>query len=881
MGGIAARWTAAVLLAGFVAGCSDSDGGHGASFGTAAPLPLPSQVSRQAYQQQLYDFLGAFRYRALGWKRDKRVRDSGPYRGGVYYGTHPAVRVYYSPEVMQWLVGDRKGEIADGGMIIKEMYDPPAVRYHDMRDADLPPPKWTVMTRDHSRTVDGWFWTYFDSNPTHADPPVPQPPDRDGFPFSYPDAEFGSYCVRCHASAASERTFITTENIEGFGGEPIEYDSDDSWINDPDGPDEPYEDPHPDDQPPQAGPPRESFVNQEWLALYDQLPLADRSSIQEIPPVTTDRVPADGHVEFVSSDQCESCHAGDNSPFGPNMIANGIDLSPFGEWRWSMMGLAGRDPIFYAQVETEKTLHDTPGAQLGGSRIENLCLHCHGVMGQRQFALDHPADDFTVDKALAHAADDPLRTYGGLARDGVSCMACHRIKDDSAVELGQVQNGDFSVDPRMDGVVTVYGPFQDPTEHPMLEALSARPVAGPHMESSRVCASCHTVFLPVIDASGVVVDGKYEQATYLEWVNSEYRDGGTVAQSCQGCHMPDSFAGAAPLKFKIANIQDQDFPITSFLAPLKDITVEPRDGYRRHLLLGINVYALELFREFPDILGVRTKSFMTGFENGLPQAINNAYDGSLNRSGRVDILDVTRSGHEITTRVRVTNLVGHRLPSGVGFRRMILEFVVADAGGEVVWGSGRTNALGVLVDERGVPLPSEFHAIDPSTGEEMFQPHHQVVDSQDSAQIYEELLRDSEGRFTTSFLARAEDVKDNRLLPFGWTSHGPEEFAAEFAEATMPHGDAATDADFTDGTGSDTLTYRAVVPAGVAEPLTVRAALYYQAIPPRYLNDRFDNADGPATRRLHFMTSHLDDSKTYFPGWKLPMGSDQHAVPPA
>ena len=270
---------------------------------------------------------------------------------------------------------------------------------------------------------------------------------------------------------------------------------------------------------------------------------------------------------------------------------------------------------------------------------------------------------------------------------------------------------------------------------------------------------------------------------------------------------------------------------------------------------------------------------MTGFETGLPQAISNAFDGAANRSGRVDILDVERSGDEIATRVKVTNLVGHRLPSGVGFRRLILEFLVVDAGGRVLWGSGRTNALGVIVDENGVPLRSEFHEIDPATGEQAYQPHYQVVDNESSAQIYEELLRDSQGRFTTSFLARAEDVKENRVLPVGWTLHGPEGFAPEFAEATIPHGEAASDPDFTDGTGSDTVTYRARIRAGAAEPLEVRAALYYQSIPPRYLKDRFDEGDGPAVRRLHFITSHVDDAKTSFPGWKLLLGSDGSAVP--
>jgi hypothetical protein len=515
---------------------------------------------------------------------------------------------------------------------------------------------------------------------------------------------------------------------------------------------------------------------------------------------------------------------------------------------------------------------------LSAAELENFCLHCHGVMGQRQFTHDYPDESFTVRAAFAHEDDDPLRDYGGLARDGVSCTVCHRAKDDSAEPLVRVQNGDFLVEPPVDGALTIYGPFKDPSEHSMLTALSMRPVEGAHIRSSRLCASCHTVFLPVLDERGQVIDGKYEQATFLEWVNSSYRDDGATPQSCQDCHMPDSFAGQ-PLRFKIANIQDQDFPPTTFLAPLPDVTVEPREGYRRHLLIGINLFALEMFREFPDVLGVRTRAFMTGFETGLPQAIDNAADVAANRSADVEILAVERSGDQVTARVKVTNLVGHRLPSGVGFRRMILEFLVVDASGEVVWGSGRTNPLGVVVDAQGVPLLSEFHEIDPATGEQAYEPHYEVVDSESRAQLYEELLRDTQGRFTTSFLARAEEVKDNRLLPTGWTLHGPEGFEAEFAEATSPHGSAADDADFTDGTGSDTVTYLATIPPAAAAPFEVRAAVYDQAIPPRYLNDRFDQSAGPATRRLHFLTSHLDDSQTWFAGWKLRLGSDSRPVP--
>ena len=49
--------------------------------------------------------------------------------GGKSYGTHPAVRVYYSPGVIRWLKGGRAGTIPDGEMIIKEQYAAPATRH--------------------------------------------------------------------------------------------------------------------------------------------------------------------------------------------------------------------------------------------------------------------------------------------------------------------------------------------------------------------------------------------------------------------------------------------------------------------------------------------------------------------------------------------------------------------------------------------------------------------------------------------------------------------------------------------------------------------------------------------------------------------------------
>ncbi|MCB9108727.1 MAG: hypothetical protein H6633_31445 [Anaerolineales bacterium] len=86
---------------------------------TESELPLPSTLPLDEYEQQLFQFLESKRYQELGWVRDKRVRDTGPFIDGVSYGTHPAVRIYYSPEVYSWLQNGREGELPDGAMIIQ------------------------------------------------------------------------------------------------------------------------------------------------------------------------------------------------------------------------------------------------------------------------------------------------------------------------------------------------------------------------------------------------------------------------------------------------------------------------------------------------------------------------------------------------------------------------------------------------------------------------------------------------------------------------------------------------------------------------------------------------------------------------------------------
>ena len=120
------------------------------------PLPLPTTMSHINYEKLLFPFIKSRAYATqLGWGHDKYVRDTGAYVKGKYYGTHPAVRCFYSPKVMYWLTGEpdfwpegrdtgvaphkkpREGVIPDGGMIIKEMLPPPAARYEGMTEEEI------------------------------------------------------------------------------------------------------------------------------------------------------------------------------------------------------------------------------------------------------------------------------------------------------------------------------------------------------------------------------------------------------------------------------------------------------------------------------------------------------------------------------------------------------------------------------------------------------------------------------------------------------------------------------------------------------------------------------------------------------------------------
>ena len=925
----------------------------------------PGKFRLDVYQGKLDRYLGALCHRdeKAGWVRDKRIRDTGPWIGtfadgkwtGKYYGTHAPVLVWYSPGMVAWLKANRPehgpapaavAPVPDGAIMIKEMYSPPAAACAAVDVAYLLPTvnSAAIMVRDSAGSHDGWFWGWYGWGQDSGW--QPDWPARASSP--YPSQGFGQYCTNCHASAKDNSTFAALKNLKGEPGEPLVFLSqnfflDPSWqslqariqnAGDKDA----------------AATGNDPAYNAAFIRIFSSLGgPPNRDEVIEMPPETYDTVwaksgPLNAASQFVTSDQCLGCHSAGGTGLQYDMTEPGpggklINISPYGTWRGSPMGLAGRDPIFFAQLASETQTFHADAKHF----VEDTCLGCHGIAGQRQHAIDTKAKTgacapfarASVNAIPWAQKDDPvtaLANYGALARDGISCAACHHmvLGSDATQHRGGAQNAcvdekQKTLNPGLTGFGAtftgafvlgppgeMYGPFRDPKTKPMKTAIGVDAVHNAHITSSEMCGSCHTVHLP-IRHRGETIGRVYEQTTYAEWAFSDFRTGespygalpggaGTQPQSCQDCHMPNTDAAGKPYRSKIAAIQEySNFPQTEHTLPHADIDLPVRSGFGKHTLVGLNVYLLKMAWQFPDILGIRKTDPMlsdSGIDS-IPTAEKAMLDQAKNRTASVTVADVRNDGASLSARVTVASKVGHKFPSGVGFRRAFVQFSVLDAGGAVLWSSGRTDGAGVIVDDKGAPLGGELWwtndcsaRIEPE--KRTHQPHYQQITRQDQAQIYQELVSappdvaapvcgpgaPPQGALTTSFLSICAKVKDNRILPQGFLAPNARQqialaLGANDTLATETNARAVgDDPDYLQG-GADSLTYRVPLNELTGAPASVQATLYYQATPPYYLQDRFCTSNSNDTKRLFYIAGKLDLSGTPAADWKLHVATSE------
>jgi hypothetical protein len=222
----------------------------------------------------------------------------------------------------------------------------------------------------------------------------------------------------------------------------------------------------------------------------------------------------------------------------------------------------------------------------------------------------------------------------------------------------------------------------------------------------------------------------------------------------------------------------------------------------RHVFVGSNFVMEGMLQDHRDELATEA------LPAEMDAAMKRTTEFLKTQAAKVTIRRVDTTSNGIAVDVHVENLGGHKLPTAYPSRRAWLHFVVRDGNGRVVFESGALNPDGSIVGNDNDEDPLKF------------EPHYREITSSREVQIYEPILKDSEGRVTTGLLHAVGYLKDNRLLP-----HGFDKATADQDIAVT--GDAANDPGFTDSGSS----VRYVVSTGkAAGPFKVEAELWFQPI---------------------------------------------------
>ncbi|MEO8671357.1 MAG: hypothetical protein ABI411_08595 [Tahibacter sp.] len=510
-----------------------------------------------------------------------------------------------------------------------------------------------------------------------------------------------------------------------------------------------------------------------------------------------------------SPDSCEGCHR--------SFTASNQSFIPYDTWSGSMMANATRDPLFWAALDVAN--HDLPG-------VGDYCLRCHtpsGWFGERVFKTATVGQTVNGQNGcLLQGTYDRPDTKGNDYA-GITCHYCHRMMPagpsgkTTAIGNSRLWLDDQTECTNPDG--SVYGgpcrrgPYRyqsgsDPLEPPHGWTQSA------FHASSDICGSCHNVDSP--DTPGgplrtlILNDGTNTgltfpiERTYSEWQRSDFSDvvfrdrlGDALAfvpalnkgQTCQDCHMrvsQDSLARACvnnPAGSRTGNLPVHEFVGANTWIPaiLKSKYGPPGQLNRESAFDRTIAWAREMLTQRSVNLAVSLDPFVAGQST-------------------------------LVAKVKVTNLSGHKLPTGYSEgRRMWVNVVARDASNNIVFESGAYDAATAVLTEDAQARVYEVLQGIWDTGSSTCK------------------AVDNLGRKQFHFVLNNCIAKDNRIPPLGF-SGGADVSLRPVGGVYPPEVPGSSRL-----VNYDNATYSIPVAAGTALPITVSVNLKFQISSREYM----------------------------------------------
>ncbi len=549
---------------------------------------------------------------------------------------------------------------------------------------------------------------------------------------------------------------------------------------------------------------------------------AEQSASASWWPVAHQLAPFAGPVDFtphgtqpglnyslLASDDCSGCH-------GVGGPASSGTFRPHPTWAGSMMANAMRDPLFLAALDVAN--HDVPG-------VGDYCLRCHtsqGWYGGRvvKAGYGQPNNDVTKGAAAcllegSYDAPDAYSDYSGL-----SCHFCHRQMAQGPAGEPLPRNGAVWLDDQ-----PCAGASEPCRRGPYNYTGGTRPPHAwkfsPFHTDSAMCGQCHDVTTPDIaggplktlklaDGSDTGVPFPIER-TFSEWQRSAF-SAPVSGKNCQDCHMPsseDPQATACTLG---------GYPNRSGNLPT-------------HAFAGGNTWIPGMIKgEYSDTSAIPGSWQGIGRQASFDQAIGWARQLLQSAAAVVTTISAYSAptlsvAGSIALQVEVTNLSGHKLPSGYGEgRRMWINVQVHDAGGSLLAESGAYDlASAVLGSDPQAHVYEVLQGIFNHNGSSTCD----VVNGSGKAMFH--------------FALNDCVAKDNRIPPLGFrpaTLDDPNGYEVRPVGAIYP--------ETAPGSGTlvnvDRVAYRFSVPAGAVGPFTATARLYYQTSSKDYIDFLRDEA---------------------------------------